>query len=78
MMEKQIALPDPVWSRLNASWAAFFVLMGVLNLFVAYNFSESAWVNFKLFGGIGLMVVFVLIQGLYLSRFVQGEEKEAE
>jgi intracellular septation protein len=74
MMEKQLALPDGVWSRLNLSWGVFFVLMGVINLFVAYRFSESTWVNFKLFGGIGLMVLFVLLQGMYLSRYVQGDE----
>jgi intracellular septation protein len=73
MMQQQLTLPEPVWTRLNVSWAAFFVLMGVLNLYVAYHFSESAWVNFKLFGGIGLMVVFVLLQGLYLSRYVEGD-----
>jgi intracellular septation protein len=73
MMEKQLTLPDAVWSRLNLSWGVFFVLMGAINLFVAYRFSESTWVNFKLFGGIGLMVLFVLLQGMYLSRYVQGD-----
>ena len=74
MMEKQLALPDAVWARLNLSWAAFFVVMGAINLFVAYRFSESTWVNFKLFGGIGLMVLFVLVQGMYLSRYVQADQ----
>jgi intracellular septation protein len=73
MMEKQLTLPDAVWSRLNLSWGVFFILMGVINLFVAYRFSESTWVNFKLFGGIGLMVLFVLLQGMYLSRYVQDD-----
>ena len=67
-------LPDPIWTRLNLSWVGFFVLMGAVNLYVAYNYSESTWVNFKLFGGIGLMVVFVIIQGMYLSRYVQADE----
>ena len=66
--------PTPVWARLNLSWAAFFVVMGAINLYVAYRFSESTWVNFKLFGGIGLMVVFVLVQGMYLSRYVHTDE----
>jgi len=74
MMERQITLPDAVWARLNLSWGAFFILMGALNLFVAYNFSESAWVNFKLFGGIGLMLVFVLAQGLFLARSVENRQ----
>jgi len=76
MMERQITLPDAVWARLNLSWGGFFILMGALNLFVAYNFSESTWVNFKLFGGIGLMLAFVLAQGLFLARFVQNEQGE--
>jgi intracellular septation protein len=77
MMEAQVTLPDPVWSRLLVSWIAFFAVMGVLNLAVAYNFSTDAWVNFKLFGGIGLMVVFVILQALMLSRYIE-EKKEPE
>lgn len=76
MMERQFALPDGVWDKLLASWVAFFVVMGALNLFVAYNFSTDAWVNFKLFGGIGLMVVFVVLQALMLARYI--EDKKAE
>ena len=76
MMEQQLTLPDFVWTRLSLSWAAFFVLMGFANLYVAYNFSEDTWVNFKLFGGLGLMLVFVVVQGLFLARFVESEEKK--
>jgi len=71
MLEKQITLPEPVWARLNLIWAAFFLFMGALNLYVAYNFSEAAWVNFKLFGGMGLMVVFTIAQGIYLARHLK-------
>jgi intracellular septation protein len=71
MMSKQIALPEPVWAKLNWSWVGFFAFMGAANLFVAYNFSESAWVNFKLFGGLGLMLLFVLAQGAVLSRYAE-------
>jgi intracellular septation protein len=73
MMEAQVRLPDAIWSRLNIAWALFFVAMGILNLYVAYNFSEEAWVNFKLFGGMGLMFVFVLAQGFYLSKHIHEE-----
>ena len=62
------ALPEAVWWRLNLAWIAFFAGMGLLNLWVAYSFSTGTWVNFKLFGGLGLMFVFALAQGLYLSR----------
>ena len=71
MMSQQMRLPEPVWARLNWSWVAFFAFMGAANLYVAYNFSESAWVNFKLFGGMGLMLAFVLVQALFLSRYVE-------
>lgn len=71
MMGSQIELPEPVWAKLNASWCVFFVVMGILNLYVAYSFSTDAWVNFKLFGGTGLMLVFVLAQAVVLSRFVE-------
>ena len=71
MMSKQIRLPEPVWARLNWSWVAFFAAMGAANLYVAYNYSESTWVSFKLFGGMGLMLLFVLAQGLLLARYVE-------
>jgi len=71
MMGAQIELPDPIWARLNFSWSLFFIAMGVLNLYVAYSYSTDAWVNFKLFGATGLMLVFVLGQAVVLSRFVE-------
>ena len=74
MMEKQIALPDAVWRKLLLSWVGFFAMMGALNLYVAYNFSTDAWVNFKLFGGMGLMLGFVLLQALMLAKHVDGKE----
>jgi intracellular septation protein len=70
MMENQMSLPDRIWDRLQVSWIGFFLVMGVLNLYVAYNYSTDAWVNFKLFGGIGLMLVFVLLQALLLAKHV--------
>lgn len=73
MLEAQLQLPDGVWARLNIAWAVFFVCMGILNLYVAYNYSEEAWVNFKLFGSTGLMLAFVLAQGFYLSRHLPEE-----
>ena len=48
--------------------------MGVLNLYVAYNYPEDVWVNFKLFGFLGLTVLFMLLQGIYLSRHMQSDE----
>ena len=71
MMEKQVTMPEPIWVRLLHSWVGFFAAMGVLNLYVAYNFSTDAWVNFKLFGGIGLMLLFVFAQAIMLAKYMQ-------
>lgn len=74
LMGSQMELPDDAWRIMNWSWTGFFAVMGVLNLWVAYSFDTDTWVNFKLFGGIGLMVVFVIGQALYLSRFMKSDE----
>ena len=74
MLGEQLTLPDPVWNKVTLSWIAFFLFMGALNLIVAFNFPTDTWVNFKLFGGMGLLLLFVLGQGLMLSKYV--EEKQ--
>ncbi|MBK8891204.1 MAG: septation protein A [Dechloromonas sp.] len=74
MLGEQLTLPDPVWNKVNLSWTAFFAFMGALNLIVAFNFSTDTWVNFKLFGGMGLMLLFVLGQGLMLSKYIEDKE----
>jgi intracellular septation protein len=71
LLGEQLHLPPKVWHRLNFAWVAFFAGMGLLNLWVAYTFSLDTWVNFKLFGGMGLMLVFTISQGLYLSRYIE-------
>jgi intracellular septation protein len=76
MMGDQVKLPDAVWRRLNYAWIAFFVAMGFLNRYVAVNYPTDTWVNFKLFGGMGLMVVFMLAQGFYLSRHLEPESTD--
>jgi intracellular septation protein len=76
MMEKQVELPEPVWGRLLMSWIVFFAVMGVLNLYVAFNYSTDTWVNFKLFGGMGLMLIFVFGQALMLSKHIQEKNPE--
>lgn len=71
LMEKQISLPDTVWARLNLGWAGFFTFLGAANLMVAFSFSTDTWVNFKMFGTLGLMLVFILLQSVYLSRHIK-------
>jgi len=74
MMGHAITLPDTIWKILNNAWALFFLSMGALNLYVAFNYEEAVWVNFKLFGLMGLTLVFVFAQGIYLARYLQPEE----
>lgn len=74
LMSTQLELPESAWSRLNLSWGGFFALMGLANLWVAFNYSTDAWVNFKLFGSMGLMLVFVVAQGFMLSKYLDKEE----
>jgi len=74
LMGSQMELPDDVWRVTNLSWIGFFAVMGVLNLWVAFHFDTDTWVNFKLFGGMGLMVLFILGQALYLGRHMKTEE----
>ncbi|HZN24237.1 MAG TPA: septation protein A [Burkholderiales bacterium] len=77
MMEHQVSLPEEIWGKLLLSWIGFFAFMGILNLYVAYNFSLDAWVNFKMFGGIGLMLAFVLLQAVMLAKHVQDKNESA-
>ncbi len=75
MMSHAVTLPDPVWKRLNLAWVTFFFLAGAANLYVAYHFAEETWVNFKLFGMLGLTLLFLLAQGFYLSRYIEMAEE---
>ena len=82
MMGAQIKLPDAVWTRLNLSWVIFFIISGVANLYVAFyyglDYDEKTrmdnWVNFKLFGLMGLTLGFVVLQALYISKYIVEDE----
>jgi len=76
LMGQQMQLPDAGWQVMLHSWAGFFAVMGVLNLWVAEHFDTDTWVSFKLFGGMGLMLVFVIGQALYLSRYLSRDESD--
>jgi intracellular septation protein len=75
LLQEKIALPVHAWNRLNLMWGLFFGVLGFINLYVAFNYSTDAWVNFKLFGFTGLMLVFILGQGVWLSKYID-EKKE--
>lgn len=68
MSKADISLADRDWRSLNLMWVAFFLVSGAANLYVAYNYPEKVWVNFKLFGLLGLTLVFVLLQAAWLAR----------
>ena len=75
MLESHFRLPTKIWHRLNYAWALFFIVMGLLNLYVAYYYSTDVWVNFKLFGGAGVTAAFVCLQAFYLSKHVLGADQ---
>lgn len=78
MMGHAITAPERVWKRLNLSWAIFFIVMGILNLYVAFNYPEDTWVNFKLFGLMALSIIFILGQGIFISRFLSRDDEAEE
>ena len=78
MRAQEITMPEIAWRTINWSWVGFFAVMGVLNLYVAFNYTTDAWVTFKLFGGMGMMLVFVVLQALYMSRYIVEKEGSGE
>ncbi|OGS98924.1 MAG: septation protein A [Gallionellales bacterium RIFCSPLOWO2_12_FULL_59_22] len=75
LLQEKIALPLHAWHRLNLSWSLFFAALGFVNLYVAFNYSTDAWVNFKLFGFTGLMVLFILLQSMWLAKYVDDKKE---
>ncbi len=71
MLEKQVTLPSILWDKLNLSWVGFFVIMGCINLYVAFSFSVDTWVTFKLFGATGLMLIFIIFQVMVLGKYMK-------
>jgi intracellular septation protein len=74
MMDKNIELPDHVWTKMNLSWAVFFTILGFVNWFVAKSFSFDTWATFKLFGATGLMFVFIILQILMMNKYLPKED----
>ena len=78
LMGGQVQLPDHAWNTLNWAWSGFFFVFGGLNLWIAYHFDTDTWVNFKMFGGLGLMLLFILVQAVYMSRFMQEKPQDSQ
>lgn len=73
LLGSQLSLPPRVWHRLNLAWIAYCAFMAALNGYVAALYSTEDWVNFKLWG-YAFPLVFILGQGIYISRYLQGED----
>nr|CRH07315.1 Intracellular septation protein A [Candidatus Magnetococcus massalia] len=79
LLDAQVTLPKPQWRHLNIAWTLFLLFSGTLNLYVAYQFDEATWVNFKLFGLMGLTILFIIGQAVYMSRYmVEEDQPEAQ
>ncbi len=76
MLAKEIQVPDSVWGRVNLAWALFFLVCGALNLYIAFNLPQEIWVNFKVFGLLGLTLLFTLLTGGYLYRHIPAEQND--
>tara|TARA_R110001583_G_scaffold10698_9_gene49226 strand:- start:12512 stop:13069 length:558 start_codon:yes stop_codon:yes gene_type:complete len=76
MLGKELALPDAVWNNLNFAWAIFFAVLGLVNIYVAFNLSQEVWVNFKVFGLLGVTLVFTALSGLYLYKYLPATDKK--
>src|SRR3546814_3833736 len=79
LMGTKVDMPAPIWDKLNYSWAAFFALSGALNLYVAFSgaFTEAQWVNFKVFGLMALLLLFVIVQSIWLGKHMKEEQPQA-
>jgi intracellular septation protein len=83
MLGKQIAMPKRIWTQQNLLWAVFFILLGCLNIYVAFYYAldqdpetrTNTWVNFKLFGTLGLTLVFIVVQALFMAKHIQQKEQ---
>jgi len=74
VMEAQVKLPEQVWSYLSLAWATYFFVMGALNIWVAFHFSTDTWANFKLISMVGITPAFIVVQSLFLSKYMEEAE----
>jgi intracellular septation protein len=78
MLGKAVALSGNIWLWLNLSWIVFFFALGAINLYIVYYFDTDTWVNFKLFGMLGLTILFIIVQSLYIARFADPDNNTEE
>lgn len=76
LMGQELALEESAWKTFSAMWAGFFIFLGTLNIYIAYNYSDDVWMNFKLYGSLGITFVFILLQSFWLAKHMPKEEAE--
>jgi len=76
MLGKEIDLPDNVWNTLNSAWAIFFLVLGLLNIYVAFYMAQEVWVNFKVFGLLAATLIFTVLSGVYIYKYLPKEESD--
>ena len=76
MMSNNLTLPKPIWKRLNFSWASFFISVGFINVYVMFNFNTDDWVTFKTFVAPALMVLFLIVQMIFLYKYIPDEKEK--
>ena len=77
LMGKQLSAPEAVWKNLSYAWGSFFMAMGFINLYVIYHYTTAQWVNFKLFGTLGLLLIFIIAQAFYLNPYMTENNDES-
>lgn len=75
LLGDKLPLPSSVWTRLGHLWLVFFAIAGVVNIYVAYQYDEATWVNFKVFGMTGATLLFTVAQGFYIAKHLPDDEK---
>jgi len=75
MIGPKLSLPQKKWNFLNKIWMVFFIIVGSVNIYVAYHFSIATWVNFKVFGVLALTIIFIIVQSVYISKNALTDDK---
>jgi len=75
MMGASLELPASIWKKLNLMWATFFISVGFINIYVMQNYNTDDWVTFKTFGVPGLMIVFIILQMVFIYKYIPDTEE---
>ena len=78
MLGKELVLPNTVWNRINFSWGLFFWILGALNVYIAFYLPTEIWVDFKVFGVLGLMLVSTVLTGVYIYRYLPSNNQQEQ